>query len=155
MPTPFENGSAIAKEHRGEAIQLRKCRLQCVAMGCADIIGRARGHKERSGPPWCEFGIQLRVRSQSGSMSGYANMEEFSASAQCQPVAQGDPFRMIETHLLKRQVTYANRRLTHDECSLRTLPEYPGRQPNGCKGARGATLIAHLACMQETAKSAK
>src|SRR5579872_6938980 len=80
-------------------------------------------------------------------------MQELSAGAQGQAIAQRELFRVIDTHLLKRQVMDTDGRLAHDERSLRALSQYASRQPNGRKGARGATLIAHLTSEQQTANS--
>src|ERR1700676_4884473 len=80
-------------------------------------------------------------------------MQELSAGAQRQAIAQRDLFRVIDTHLLKRQVMDTDGRLAHDERSLRALSQYASRQPNGRKGARGTTLIAHLTSEQQTANS--
>src|SRR5882672_1552805 len=82
-------------------------------------------------------------------------MEEFSAGTQCEVIAQRDLFGMIEAHLLESQVVEADRRLADDESGLWTVAQYAGWQPDGGKGAGGATLIAHLASEQNAADGAE
>src|SRR5882762_10283674 len=62
---------------------------------------------------------------------------------------------MIQTHLLESQVVEADFRLAHDESGLWTVAQHTGGQPDGGKGAGGATLIAHLASEQNAADSAE
>src|SRR5258706_13994076 len=62
---------------------------------------------------------------------------------------------MVQTHLLESQVVEAYFRLAHDESGLWTVAQYAGGQPDGGKGAGGATLVAHLASEQNAADSAE
>src|ERR1700682_6462299 len=82
-------------------------------------------------------------------------MQEFGAGTQCEAIAQSKLFGVIEAHLLECQVVEANLRLAHDKGSFWSAAQYAGWQPDGGKGAGGATLIAHLAREQEAADSAE
>src|SRR6266404_5157675 len=82
-------------------------------------------------------------------------MEEFGTGTQCEVIAQRDLFGMIQTHLLESQVVEAHFRLAHDESGLWTVAQYAGGQPDGGKGAGGATLVAHLASEQNAPDGAE
>src|SRR5260370_35387443 len=62
---------------------------------------------------------------------------------------------MIQTHLMESQVVEAHFRLAHDESGLWTVAQYAGGQPDGGKGAGGATLGAHLASEQNAPDGAE